>query len=57
MAARVQVQIGPYLFKGVLEEEKAPKTCEAIKRLLPKIKSFMSAGAAKPSGYLLVRCA
>ena len=35
MAASVQVQIGPYLFKGVLEEAKAPKTCEAIKRLLP----------------------
>jgi len=35
MSTLVRVEIGPYTFKGILEEEKAPATCKAIKNLLP----------------------
>jgi len=35
MATIVQVRIGPYQFKGVLQESQAPRTCEAMKRLFP----------------------
>ena len=35
MPTHVKVIIGPYSFKGILEEEKAPKTCEKIREMLP----------------------
>jgi len=35
MPTLVRIEIGPFKFKGMLEEEKAPATCDAIKELLP----------------------
>jgi hypothetical protein len=35
LGTRLQVTAGPFTFVGVLEEERAPKTCEAFKRMLP----------------------
>ena len=35
MPAIVSIEIGPFAFKGVFEEEKAPETCKAIMALLP----------------------
>jgi len=34
-SARLQVTAGPFTFFGELEEECAPKTCAAFKRMLP----------------------
>ena len=31
----IQIKAGPYIFKGVLEEEAAPKTCARFLELLP----------------------
>ena len=31
----INIQAGPYQFKGKLEEEKAPNTCKVFKSLLP----------------------
>jgi uncharacterized protein DUF3830 len=35
LGTRLQVTAGPFSFVGELEEERAPKTCEAFKRMLP----------------------
>lgn len=35
MATKVLVEIGPYSFKGTLQEEEAPETCAEIRKLLP----------------------
>ena len=35
MSTKIKMQIGPFLFIGFLEENKAPQTCEKIKELLP----------------------
>ena len=35
VATRLQVTAGPYTFTGILEEERAPRTCEAFRRMLP----------------------
>jgi hypothetical protein len=35
LGTRLQVTAGPFAFAGELEEERAPKTCEAFKRMLP----------------------
>ena len=35
MTTLVEIKMGPYLFKGNLEEENAPQTCEAIRKMLP----------------------
>jgi len=35
VGTRLTVTAGPYRFGGVLEEERAPKTCEAFKGMLP----------------------
>lgn len=35
MPTLVRIEIGPFKFKGVLEEKNAPETCRAIKDLLP----------------------
>jgi hypothetical protein len=32
---RLQITAGTYVFGAVLEEERAPRTCEAFRRLLP----------------------
>ena len=34
-ATRLRITAGPYTFLGTLELERAPKTCEAFRRLLP----------------------
>ncbi|HEV2902540.1 MAG TPA: DUF3830 family protein, partial [Gaiellaceae bacterium] len=31
----LEISAGPYRFRANLEEEKAPRTCEALRRLLP----------------------
>jgi uncharacterized protein DUF3830 len=35
VGTRLSVTAGPYTFAGVLEEERAPQTCEAFMRMLP----------------------
>jgi hypothetical protein len=35
VGTRLRVTAGPYTFGGLLEEERAPKTCAAFKRMLP----------------------
>jgi hypothetical protein len=35
VTTRLRVTAGPYVFAGTLEEERAPQTCAAFRRLLP----------------------
>jgi len=35
MLTPVEIKMGPYLFRGGMEEERAPETCKVIKKILP----------------------